>query len=403
MESAKRTSQAFIWTHFFKAPFWAMYTLLIFILCKDLEATPLQITLLITLKPVVSLFSPYWSALVHKRPDRLKSNVILGSVIGHLPFFFFPFVENPWFVIGAGALFLMMKRGILPAWMEILKQNLPKEKQQRTFSYGSTLSFVGGALLPILFGYLMDHQTGSWRMLFPLTSTLSLLATLLLLRIPMPKTPLEKPPPFNLKAIFLRPWKNTWHLFKTRPDFNRYQLGFMLGGGGLMVMQPALPNFFVHELGLSYTALAAALATCKGIGFALTSRTWAAWMDKTGLFRFSALVTAIAALFPLALLLAPLQISWVYIAYLIYGVMQAGSELSWHLSGPTFAREEDSSAYSSVNVVTVGVRGLFAPTIGALLCSATSAKAVLLLGGAFCILASLQLYRAEAKTTSRAL
>ena len=388
--NAKKASQAFIWTSFLKAPFWGMYALLIFILSKDLQASYIQITCLLALKPVVSLISPYWSALVHKRPDRLRSNVILATLIGHAPFFFFPIFDHPWFIIGSSALFLMMKRGIIPAWMEILKRNLPEGKRHRTFSYGSALSYLGGAILPIFFGHWMDIDASAWRLLFPLTSALSLTGTLFLMRLPTDKAPTEKVP-FHLKAALLRPWKNAWHLFKTRPDFTRYQMGFMLGGGGLMFMQPAFPDFFLGELHLSYTTLAIAITTCKGIGFALTSRIWAGWMDKLSIYRFSALVTSIAALFPLALLLAKWQISWIYAAYLIYGLMQAGSELSWHLSGPLFARNEDSSAYSSVNVVTVGLRGLVAPICGSMLCIAAGPTPVLLLGGALCLLASFQL------------
>lgn len=392
----KKTVHAFIWTSFLKAPFWGMYALLVFILSKDLQASYLQITCLIVLKPVVSLLSPYWSALVHNRPDRLRSNVILATVIGHLPFFFFPLIDDPWFLVGSGALFLMMKRGVIPAWMEILKRNLPEKKRHSTFSYGSILSYIGGGLLPILFGRWMDVEPGSWKLLFPLTALLSMIATLFLMLIPTPKAPTEKIP-FDLKSSLLRPWKNSWHLLKTRPDFTRYQVGFMLGGGGLMVMQPALPDFFIKELTLSYTALAIAIATCKGIGFALTSRIWAAWMDRLSIYRFSALVTLLAALFPVLLLVAKVQIAWVYIAYLIYGVMQAGSELSWHLSGPLFSRKEDSSTYSSVNVVAVGLRGLFAPICGSILCTSFNPTATLLIGGALCALASIQLVSAHGR------
>lgn len=397
-QNEQRAREAFIWTNFLKAPFWALYALLIFILSKDLSATYLQISCLIALKPVVSLFSPYWSALIHKRPDRLRSNVICASIIGHAPFFFFPLWDHPWFIVASGALFLMMKRGIIPAWMEILKRNLPEGKRETTFSYGSTLSYIGGAILPILFGWMMDVQPGSWRLLFPLTSLLSLMGTYFLIRLPTDKAPALKAH-FHLREALTRPWKNSWNLFKTRPDFLRYQLGFMmLGGGGLMVMQPALPAFFLDELHLSYTALAIALASCKGIGFAATSRIWAGWMKKLDLYRLSALITLLAASFPLALLLARFDVSWVYAAYLIYGVMQAGSELSWHLSGPLFAKDEDSSVYSSTNVVTVGIRGLFVPFCGSLLCAHTNPTTVLLLGGTLSLLASVQLLYARQRS-----
>ena len=177
----------------------------------------------------------------------------------------------------------------------------------------------------------------------------------------------------------------------------RYQLGFMLGGSGLMLMQPALPIFFIGELSLSYTTLAIAIATCKGAGFISTSRIWAFLMKRMGIYTLSAVVTFLSFLFPLVLLAAKFQVFWIYVAYLVYGIMQAGSELSWHMSGPLFACDEDSSAYSSTNVIAVGVRGLFAPICGVILYKQTSPALALLLGGVFCLAACFQLLVSERK------
>jgi hypothetical protein len=99
-----------------------------------------------------------------------------------------------------------------------------------------------------------------------------------------------------------------------------------------------------------------------------------------------------AAFFPLFLMAAEWNIICLYLAYLLYGAMQAGSELSWNLSGPIFAKHEESSTYTGVNVVSVGLRGCVAPPLGGFLCNLTGATVVLLMGGSFCILASLQLF-----------
>lgn len=391
-EPIKKTSQAYIWTNIFKAPFWAIYLLLIFILQKDLHATPLQISALIALKPAVSIFSIYWSDFIHKRPDRLRMNLILGGLIGHLPFFFFPIIDHPWFIVFSGALYMMFARGILPAWTEILKLNLPRTKLESIFSHGLTISYVGGLLFPIFFGKWMDLEPGIWRLLFPCTAFLSLFGMIFQWRIPINIVPeKQERPTLKFTEIAARPWKNTWKLFRTRADFSWFQMGFMLGGGGLMIMQPALPVFCCEFLKMSYTELAIALSVCKGIGFASTSKIWSRYFGRMSIYRFSSYVTLLAALFPLGILLAQIDLLWIYAAFVIYGIMQAGSELSWHLSGAVFAKEEDSSIYSSVNVVTVGLRGMFAPFIGSLLCVWTSANWVLLIGGIFCLLASLQL------------
>ncbi len=104
----QKTRLAFVWTSVLNTPFWAIFNLLPFILYKDLHATPIQITAIIILKPAVSLFALYWSALIEKRKDRLLSNLIWARVLSHLPFFFFPFVDNPWFFIASFGFYMML-------------------------------------------------------------------------------------------------------------------------------------------------------------------------------------------------------------------------------------------------------------------------------------------------------
>lgn len=191
--------------------------------------------------------------------------------------------------------------------------------------------------------------------------------------------------------MLLKPWKNAWDLLIQRPDFARYQVGFMLGGSGLIIMQPALPVFFMDTLDLSYTELAIALTLCKGIGFVTTSSTWAKILNRLDIYRFNSWVTLLACCFPLCLIAAQVHLVWLYLGYILYGIMQAGSEMSWNLSGPLFAKEEDSSVYSSVNVMTVGLRGCFVPAIGSILGIFTNSTAIMLIGGALCFLATMKM------------
>lgn len=401
----QKTQVAFVWTSILNTPFWAIFNMLPFILYKDLNATPLQVTVIIILKPAVSLFALYWSALIEKRKDRLVSNLIWARVISHLPFFFFPFIDNPWFFIASFGLYMMMSRGTVPAWMEVLKLNIPGVSREKVFAYGSALGYIGAAVIPFALGGLMDTYFQSWRWIFPATALISLGAISFKNQIPIQLDPLEewkeKAPTISWKQQMLKPWKSAWELICRRPDFARYQLGFMLGGSGLIVMQPALPVFFMDKLDLTYTELAVALTLCKGIGFAMTSSVWARLMSKIDIYRFNSWVTLLAFVFPLCLLAAQINLVWLYGGYLLYGVMQAGSEMSWNLSGPLFAKEEDSSVYSSVNVLTVGLRGCFVPAIGSLLAYQVHATGVMLLGGALCLLSaffmarySRQLYQA---------
>ena len=127
------------------------------------------------------------------------------------------------------------------------------------------------------------------------------------------------------------------------------------------------------------------MTLCKGVGFVLTSQLWANGLRHINIFRFSSAITFLGALFPLILLVSQLHVVWIYIAYLAYGIMQAGSELVWHLSGPIFSKEEESSQFSSVNVLTVGLRGCVIPQLGAFLCLFAPSTSILLLGAASCL------------------
>ncbi len=393
------TRAAFLWSRILRTPFWAIYILLPFILYKDLHATPLQIGVIVALKPSVSLLSMYWASWIKNRRDLLVPNVIWASVLGLLPFFFFPLIDNPWFLIFSFGFFMVLHRGVIPAWMEIMKLNLPELSRHRIFAWGSAFGYLGEGILPFCFGWVLDDYHEAWRWIFPLTALVAMIPIIFQYRIHIPedtKLP-EEDSPQSFKEIVIRPWKDSWNLVMSRPDFRGFQVGFMLGGMGLMFMQSVLPAFFVGVLNLTYTELGVALTLCKGIGFALTSEMWAQWMNRVDIYRFSSIVTLIAFVFPLILLGAQFQIIWLYIAYIVYGAMQAGSELCWNLSGPVFAKKEDSTLFSGVNLIAGGLRGCIAPAIGLMLCSYFDPAFALVMGGVFCLMATLSLLASAKK------
>lgn len=387
---AVETRNAFMWSRLLRTPFWAIYSLIPFILYRDFQATPLQIAAVTAIKPMASLLSVYWSFSINQRRDRLRANIIWANVLSVLPFFLFPWVTDPWLIIAAFGWFMALHRGVMPAWMEILKLNLPGVSRERIFAYGTTVGYLGDACFPFLIGGLLDGYYQAWRWIFPLTAFVSLASAIFQYRIPIQDEKIEKPLwfPIPFARVLVEPWMNAWSLICRRPDFRAFQIGFMFGGTGLMIMYPAFPKFFMDNLNLSYTELAIAIALCKGIGVALTSRIWADWMNKVDIYRFSAYVTGIAALFPLCLIAAQWHVAWLYFAYIIWGVMQGGSELSWNLSGPIFSKEEDSSGYSNVGVLAVGLRGCVAPAFAAILCSLFNPVLVLCLGGLVCLCAT---------------
>lgn len=262
----------------------------------------------------------------------------------------------------------MLSRGGMPAWIEVMKQNLPEEKRGKIFSYSSAVSYLEGVLLSIGMGILLDKDQNSWKWLFPIAAAIGLLGIGLKAFIPEKAAKLKPytalPP---LKELIINPWKESWQLVKKDPNFFRFQRGFMLAGSAIMLMQPALPIFFVDYLKITYLDLAIALSVCKGLGFAITSHYWTNLLNKATIYETSNKVFLLLIGFPLFLILALLHPLMLYVAYFVYGIAQSGSHLTWHMSGALFAKDKDSNPYSNVNILTVGIRGAIIPPLGSLL------------------------------------
>lgn len=390
----QRTQLAFIWMRLLGTPSWCLLSMLAFILYKNMHLTPLQITVIVALKPTSSLLSPYWSQAIYQRPDKIVANLIGANFFRHLPFLFIPWVNSSWFIIFAFGLYMMLTRATIPAWIEMFKYNLPKMKREQMVGYGTTIDYLGTAILAIGVGVLLDNYQEIWRWLFSITAGLGILSTFLLTSIsssqisaPIVYAPIPSSS-FKIREKVFKPWQQVWQLICQHKDFTIFQIGFMFGGAGLMIMQPALPQFFIDTLHLSFVEMGLAISLCKGIGVALTSSLWTRLFRKLNIFQLSALVTFFATLFPFLLLATSFHLVLLYLAYAFYGIMQAGSELSWHMSGLVFAQEKDSSTFSITNVLTVGMRGCVIPAIGSMLLPFIHPLGVILLGAFLCLLAS---------------
>lgn len=404
-ESAKKTHIAYLWIHALGTPLWTIYNLLPYILYKDLHATPLQITMLVTLKPLVSLLSVYWGEAINQRPDRLRSNIVWARFLSLLPFFFFPFIDNVWYFIAASGFYMLLHRGVVPAWMEILKLNLPMAHIGKTFAWGHLIGYCGNTLSPFLIGWLLDDYIQSWRWLFPLTALISLSTIWISANIPIPIPERTTPNPLLSAEPWLNklcaPWKTAWSILQSNPDFRKFQWGFMLGGASLMVTQPVLPQYCVDVLQLNYKEMAIAFACCKGIGFVLTTPIWTRYLNRIDIFRFASWPPFWVFIYSICLLSSQYHLAFLFIAYFCYGVMEGGSSLSWNLSGPIFAKDADSSSFSNVNVLTVGVRGCFAPALGSIFGVLFGSIPVIILGGFLSFFASTTFIRYSQEVKAR--
>ncbi|HEX2579036.1 MAG TPA: MFS transporter [Rhabdochlamydiaceae bacterium] len=389
---SRKTKWAMLVTGLLNEPLVGLIAILPYILRKDLHASALQISIFTMLKPVVALVSFYWGATLWRNRNLLRSNWMISRFLACAPFLIFPFVQNSWFFIIGAALFQCFQRGGMPAQMEILKQNVPSGAREGFFSWSSAVNCLGGVLIGVFLSFCInDHD---WKVLFLLSAGFGLLALVLQARVPIDSFLVSEPPTKRnpLFTSLVTPWKDSWNLLRERPDFARFQLGFMMGGIGLMLIMPALVLYSADELAISHVDMTISRFVWMGIGFVLATAFWRKKIALQGICRLTGLVCLLFAFSALFWILASWETVWFFAAFFLYGVAQAGSHLIWHLSGPLFAGSGDSSLFSTVNILTVGLRGLIVPLTASLLCVWIGPLFVIAFGMAWCLAGSIYLF-----------
>lgn len=366
-------SKLFVAGRFFSCPLEVLFMLLIFILNKNFAVSPLQLTLLASVKPMSSLFAFYVSSAIFDHPHRIRRYLVINNLLGCLPCLLYPFMDNVWFYLGSYIVFMVTTRAIYPAWNEILKRSVQGSLLVHTISIGNSVYYFMGIIVSPFLCFLMDQQASIWRYLFVSLAVFKLLnlGLVLFLQSNM-KMEAGAPPVFN-------PFKKGWTLLKKKPAFAHYLVIFFLGGAGVVASHAILPYYFKDSLHLSYSELGLAISFCKGISFVATSTSWSKYTSRVSLYYLTSLASLLAIPYFLLTIAASHHTAWLYLAYICYGIMMAGIELSWNLSGLFFSGSEESTVYSSLNLVLAGLRGCICPFLGTLLFTYTGAIPVFII------------------------
>lgn len=366
-----QTKSAILVNKLLSEPLLLIFSLVGFILCKSLNGTALQLSILTMLNPGLGLLILYWSSSIHLNPERLSSNLIWSGILARMPFLFFPWIKNPWLFIACAAVYMFFYRASSPAWMEVIKVSLPKIHRNRIYSLASALSYAEGLLISLWVIPWLKRDEMAWRWCFPIAAIIGMTSVFVQNKIiplnykqPFRNNKREK---FSLKDKLIRPWKEAYLVMSKRPDFTRFQVGFFLCGFGLVMSSAVLPLYCVNILNVSLSEYATARLVCMCIGYVLFSKFWSRKISSLHIFEFMVYVMTCFILFAIFIVIAAIDTRFLYMAFFIYGIAQAGSHLSWNLSGPIFAKEENSSVFTSINVLMVGIRGCLAPVVGALL------------------------------------
>jgi MFS family permease len=388
-----RTRQALLAMNVSSEPLNALYTLLPFILYKHLNVTPFQLSLFITLRPLLAVFSFYWSSHLLYYRNKLVPNLMGAWVLARLPFLLVVFFPHFWVLFFAAMVYQLFSKAGVPAWIEIVKRNIPKKPREHLFSLYNIINFIEAFVLSFIMGRMLDVDPTSWKWLCAISAFVGLVSLFFQRRIEIPELGLPvEPPPSNR---ILHPLKECVQMMKQRPDFARFQWWYMVGGSALMIMAPAFSIFYTDNLQLSYSSMSIARFAFMAIGVTASSFVWKRALGRLHINQLARLALIGFALFPLLLLLAQGEMLFFYGAFFVYGIAQAGSQLIWNLSGTIFAGESDSLPFTNVNVLMNGLRGAVAPLLGGELCALFGPVSTMIVGMAVIACGMLALLKKE--------
>ncbi|MCE5294480.1 MAG: MFS transporter [Chlamydiales bacterium] len=360
----RETKRLLFLSNLLQEPFVALNLMLDVMLSAHFGASALQISILTTLRPVLAVCAFYWGSMLFYRPELLRFSLVAATSLATIFFLFAPWADSIWYFIVAESCFVLFWRAANPAQMEILKTNLDKGAREKIFSQALSVSHASGMIIGPLLGIFLKINPDIWKELFCIGALFYGASAWVKSYFYVPAT---RPPAktiTGLKQAIITPWKDSWKLLKTNKRFAQFQLGFFIAGSGLMFAKPSIPGFLTG-MNLSILEIFSLFTLLEGLGFILAASFWAKYLQKTGIHKTACLIVTCFSLQPLLLIMPVSTMSCVFLAYFFYGAAQAGSRLVWHLSGPLLCGNESSSQYTSVNILAIGVRGMFVPLMGA--------------------------------------
>ena len=151
----------------------------------------------------------------------------------------------------------------MPAWNEIIKRNIKNEKEiNDLFSKNLIYIFIESAFLGIFIGKFLNRHHANWEVLFFSFALLSFIGLFLKIKINVPNIGSDE---VLEKQNSLSPIKDILTLLKERKDFARFQLGFLIGGGALMLISPAMYIYFSDILNLTHAEMSNAKLVIMGV------------------------------------------------------------------------------------------------------------------------------------------
>jgi MFS family permease len=326
------------------------------IVATRLGANPFTIGIVSSSPYLGNLFAPFWSNITQRIEIRkvIASAVFLSSII----LFFLLFIKSPISFMLSVIIYFIFFGGwevLYPALIDLIYSEiaisiLSRFDEIRSVSYTLVVAFSG--LIMMLWGHKITFFAGA---VFLLISALIILNS---------KT--DKVFDDSLEKT------NSIKILKEDPGIRKLVLIFMIAGTGMLIMLPAIPILEVNLLKLSDAKIGILLAV-NSLAYILGMEIWSRYVKSISRL-YITFTIGLIAIIGMALIYTLLpKYFMLVIANVFCGIGGSSISFFWQtfsISNPDYRTED----LSSLHLFTCGIRGIYAPILGALIIYLFSVK-----------------------------
>ena len=189
-----------------------------------------------------------------------------------------------------------------------------------------------------------------------------------------------------------------WQILRQDSLLRRMVLTLMVAGTGMVMMLPAFPLIEVKQLGLNNTQIGLLLAV-NSLTLVAASWLWGRRLSETPAHILNAFRLGMIAIVGMAILYALSGAFWeLLFANILCGIGGSAISVGWRLFAINHAAYHTDDL-SALHLLTCGIRGLYAPALGALLISLWNPALALWVAAALVLAGMLMLPPTQAMTS----
>ncbi len=214
-------------------------------------------------------------------------------------------------------------------------------------------------------GFLANSDSEAYRLVFVVSAGCSLAAIHLLSRLHLRHEEqiirMERSSPLRRMLS-----THAWKILKQDRRYRDYLLCMFAQGSGNLMYVPLIILVLSEQLEQSPFVQIILSSSVHLLCVTLSVRLWANVISSTHIVNFRAYHSWLMVLSMLLLAMGTinLEMDFVWIGSIMFGIALAGGRLGWHLGHNDFSSKYDSSDYMALHVTLTGVRALIMPMVG---------------------------------------